>query len=449
MASDPHSQDTCQMGDGMDLSDVNAKKTEATDLAKALNADEVCTTAEMKEFENTMKGGKQSSSWFHAERTDPSTYSRGSQGSYSKGCGDFLINATNIMKSKEKLSCIVNRNSSTVTAKSGTTMTIKLSTDFCGDGRLAEAKHPSEKGTPEEQAERQRKIDSGELSEWKSQPPVVANTPGGCLDYYKEQEQMRLDAALAMMKVLTSLLTINGEPTQIKSMKSTVKAMMKPINKLTSSIGDVNIKNSEIKQTSTTKMIVVNKAALKEDVDLKNTLIDIAESSAQSSVDQMLGAGGARSNSKQIMSTDINEQSRQIENKIKSMLSASDAGNETSTEMLILSRGALNIENTTIDQNADVAMMVENLSAAAMELGIETASKNMALAASGQTTSTSTANGESLTELSEALGKANAEAMRAGGLGGQIGAALMPIAMAIVGGIILMVVIKMAMKSRN
>jgi len=275
---------------------------------------------------------------------------------FEKGCGNFLMNASNIHILTNNVKCTINNNTSEMQVSSSASAKVKIKTRVSD-----EAKKMAEDG------------------------------------YTKRHEST----------LRTLALYDKGDIS--KSVKSSLDLATKASAKAyESAIGTLNMKGVVIKNKIKSTVKVLNVQQLINNQEIIEISKKIANAAAHAKLSETAGTNALSTNTKQLITQNINNNEQNITKNIQNVINNTKVSQNADGLIEIISAAGINMKNVVIDQDVCVSMAVEALQASAIDMGVQTATEMTVDAASSSDTTTESAG---LNDLAKELAKGNTDAI--------------------------------------
>jgi hypothetical protein len=307
-------------------------KDNAPQLANAMGLNQTCTQKVNNEFSTGSISGSLNIPFAKLKAQAGFTQSNNSMA--ESGCGEFFLNAQDMMTSTQNISCTMNQTTSSI------------STSASGSTRISVN------------------------NEWTDA-------------YAAQMAALQKDAEDAYEKLLTVTvpsLILKGVP------ESTTQSLLDSAlaNKNSFKPPPLLVKNSVFKVISRMNIKTVNDL----NQTLKNQIVNefkkVATASAKNHIQSTLGVGALSPNIKSLISKRINDQTQNYADTVNTLLSNTDVTITSNGSIIFKSSGEIDLENTVIDAetviNTATSAVVKNAAGAGI-----TASTNIINEASDDT----------------------------------------------------------------
>jgi hypothetical protein len=282
------------------------------------------------------------------------------------GCGQFFLNAQDMMTSTQNISCTMNQTKSSVSTSASGSTTILF------DNTWTDA-HAAQMAALQKDAQ---------------------------------------DAYNTLETVTVPMLTLKGVPQDtIQSLLDSAKANIASYNP-----PPLLVKNSVIRAVSQMDIKTVNNL----EQTLKDQVVDnfkkAATASATNHIESTLGTGALSPNIKSAISKQINDQTQNYADTVNTTLSNTNVSSSSSDSITFKSSGEIDIENTVIDAETVINMATSSIVKNAAGAGITAATNIINDASDDSDASTQSAG---INDLANALGniQKNQEEGAGGGSG--------------------------------
>ena len=340
-------------------------------LGKQLGMDQECIKASKNKFkthQSNMKAQGKVSAPFGMGGAEMSA-SASTSGTemedekFEKGCGNFLMNVTEIHNTTNNIKCNVNNNSRemSVNAKMGATILIKTKVS--------------------EQTKRE------------------ANA-----QFAKSQE--RLERMLMRPNISDKQFEMFS-----KMLESKERA-------LAMQLGSITMKNSTFKNKITGKIRVMNKSQIKNSTEIKEDFKRAAKAAVSAKLKEVAGTNALSPNTKQVINTKINNNEQNITKKIQNIVDNTDVQVGADGNITVISSSSIDMDGVVMDQDIGLTVAVEAIQASSMDMALDIASEMIDEASSESVTDIETAG---LNDLAKELADGNAKAIQETGSGNSSG----------------------------
>jgi hypothetical protein len=273
-----------------------------------------------------------------------------------KGCGNFLLNASNIHNLTNNVKCTLNNNTSDMQVSSSASAKVKIQTRVSDD-----AKQIAEEG------------------------------------YTKRHE--------ATLRTLA--LFDRGDIS--KNVKSSLDLSIKASEKAyQSAIGTLNMKGVVIKNKIKSSVKVLNVQQLKNSQDIIENVKKVANAAANAKLSETAGTNALTPNTKQLITQNISNNEQNITKNIQNIINNTKVKQSSDGTIEIISAAGINMKDVVIDQDVAVSIAAEAIQSSAIDMGLQTATEMTVDAASSSDTTTQTAG---LNDLANELAKGNTDAI--------------------------------------
>lgn len=174
---------------------------------------------------------------------------------------------------------------------------------------------------------------------------------------------------------------------------------------------NITIGNSTFLQKGTTSVKVVSALTTDQKTTMAAQATIVAHAAATNHIKQALGTNALTPNTKSMIDSHVNTQQSAISKNISTVVNTIANSATSSQAITIKAAGNIDISGSTFSQDSMVQMAVSMVTTGAIASGL-TASTNLISSAMG--TSSTSVSGKGLDALASALGKANADAIKAG-----------------------------------
>lgn len=369
---------TCQKE--LNLGDIQSNLPE---LAKSMGLSAQCTQQAKTEFASGTMSGSVAIPF--AKANVAAGFNQSNNSMAQSGCGQFMLNAKNILNSTNAMSCTLNQtgNTQNINVTESSTVSIKV-------------------------------VVSDEAIKARAENLKLAQ------ENFNKIEQMITQA--------TIMGSSKASTDQLKMILETAQTNIDNYKPLTTTISNSTIKNTgslQVKDISSVSTEVKNQ--------LQSHFNDIATSSAENHLQSHLGTAALSPNIKQVVSQNIKSKSNQYQKLINSTLNSTKIQSNGSGGITIYSNIPLNLDNVTIDNNIAVTVAITALTTNAAAAGLSAATSMLTKAVSTSTTDTSSSG---IDDLAKQLGKNQANFIKANqaGMSPIIYVVIAIIALAIIGG---------------
>mgnify|MGYP001260192221 CR=1 FL=1 len=298
---------------------------------------------------------------------------------FEKGCGNFLMNASNIHNLTNNVKCTLNNNTSEVQVSSNTSTKIIVKTRVSPE---------VQKSLTKEYHETMREFMKLAMNQ----------------NFGKEQKE-----SMANSK---------------KQITSAYKAAM----------GSLTMKNTNLKNEIKTTIKVLKVDELKNNQDLVEDFKKVANAAAHAKLSETAGTNALSANTKQLITQNINNNEQNVTKNIQNILNNTKVEQTSEGLIEIISSSALELSNTTVEQDITVSVAAEAIQSSAIDMGLRTATEMTSGAAASSDTTTKSAG---LNDLAKELAKGNTDAIGTVMEGGSSMSKLIMVAGAVVVGLAL------------
>ena len=318
-------------------------------LANAMGLNQVCTQKANNEFSTGSMSGSLSIPFVNMSAQAGFTQSNNSMA--QSGCGQFFLNAQDMMTSTQNISCTMNQTKSSVSTSASGSTTILF------DNTWTDA-HAAQMAALQQDAQ---------------------------------------DAYDTLETVTVPMLTLKGVPqATLQSLLDSAKANIASYNPPT-----LLVKNTVIKAVSQMDIKTVNNL----EQTLKDQVVDnfkkAATASATNHIQSTLGTGALSPNIKSAISKEIDDQTQNYADTVNTTLANTNVSSSSSDSITFKSSGEIDIENTVIDAETVINMATSSIVKNAAGAGI-TAATNIINDASDDSDATTKSAG--INDLANALG---------------------------------------------
>ena len=275
---------------------------------------------------------------------------------FEKGCGAFLLNASNIHNLTNNVKCTLNNNTSDMQVSSGASAKVKIQTRVSDD-----AKKIAEDG------------------------------------YTKRYE------------ITMKTLALYDKGDISKSVKNSLDLSTKASEKAyQSAIGTLNMKGVVIKNKITSSVKVLNVQQLRNVSSIKENVKKIANAAANAKLAETVGTNALSSNTKQLITQNINNNEQNINKNIQNVLNNTKVTQNSDGTIEIISAAGIDMKNVVIDQDVCVTIAAQAIQSSAIDMGLQTATEMTVDAASSSKTDSDIAG---LNDLAKELADGNTDAI--------------------------------------
>ena len=324
-------------------------KDNTPQLANAMGLSETCAQKSNNEFSTGSISGSISIPF--AKMSAQAGFTQSNNSMAQSGCGQFFLNAQNMMTSTQNINCTLNSTKSSVSTNASANAKIILDNTWTPEHAAAQA----------------------------------------------ELQKLAQEAYDTLTTVTAPALLLKGVPL------STINALQSKAEKNITLYNppSLNVTNSTIKAVSKMDIKTVNNL----DQSLKNQVVDnfkkAATATATNHIESTLGTGALSPNVKSLIEKNIDDQTENYNNTVNTTLANTNVSSTANNEIKLLSSGEINIEDTTIDSETVVNMATSAIVKSAAGAGI-TAATNIINDAADSTSSKS--NSAGINDLANALG---------------------------------------------
>jgi hypothetical protein len=323
-------------------------KNNTSQLADAMGLNETCKQKANNEFSTGSISGSISIPF--AKMSAQAGFTQSNNSMAQSGCGQFFLNAQNMMTSTQNINCTLNSSKSSVSTNASANTKIIFDNTWTPEHAAAQAK----------------------------------------------LQKLAQEAYDTLITVTIPTLLIKGVPLKTtNALQSAAKENIASYNP-----PSLNVRNSTIKAVSKMDIKTVNNL----EQSLKNQIVDnfkkAATSTATNHIESTLGTGALSPNVKSLIQKNIDDQAENYNNTVNTTLANTNVSSTANNEIKFLSSGEINIEDTTIDSETVVNMATSAIVKNAAGAGI-TAATNIINDATDSTSSKS--NSAGINDLANAL----------------------------------------------
>ena len=273
-------------------------------LADAMGLNQVCKQKAANEFSTGSMSGSVSIPF--AKLSTQAGFTQSNNSMAQAGCGQFFLNAQDMMTSTQNISCTMNSTKSSVSTNASGSTSISFNNSWTDA-------HATQMAALQKDAQK------------------AYNT---------------------LETITVPMLILKGVPQNtIQSLLDSAKANVESYNP-----PSLLVKNSVIRAVSNMDIKTVNNL----EQTLKDKVVDsfkkTAKASATNHIQSMLGVGALSPNIKSVISKQINDQSQNYADTVNTTLSNTNVSSTSSDSITFKSSGEINIENTVIDAQTVINM---------------------------------------------------------------------------------------------
>jgi hypothetical protein len=369
---------TCQKE--LKIGDIQSNLPE---LAKSMGLDANCVQQAKTEFATGTISGSMSIPFAKANLSAGFNQSNNSMA--QSGCGQFMLNAKNVLNSTNAMSCTLNQtgNTQNINVTENSTVSIKI-------------------------------VVSDEAVKARAENLKLAQ------ENFNKIEQMITQA--------TIMGSSKASTDQLQMILQTAQKNIDNYKPLTTTIS-----NSTIKNTGSLNVKDISSVSAEVRNQLQAQFNDIAKASAENHLQSHLGTAALSPNVKQVLDQNIKSNSSQYQKLINSTLNSTSIQSNGSGGITIYSNIPLNLDNVTIDNNIAVTVAVTALTTNAAAAGLSAATSMLTQAMSTSSTDTSSSG---VDDLAKQLGENQSNFIKANqtSMGAIVYIVIAIIALAVIGG---------------